>query len=173
MKPIKFLDQDIASKIHQATTKFFDMNPISIISTLNTIFQTHQEHLYFDDNTAQTVRDIMTNNPEQLLLHFATYNVEREYYADFITPISDKINCITSIRKTQGVTPTAVTSYLQKDGSDIQFDLTLVDTYDLDIEKSKTPHVKTYLYGNPYEDDWQHVEETNFCSIDDVIKNNK
>lgn len=173
MKPIKFLEPEIADKIEIATETFFDKNPISIISNLKFIFDNHQESNYFNDESAEIIRDIMVNHPEQLLIHFATYDDNDKRHATFVTPISKDIDCITQIRKYQSLDPMAVSSYLQKKDSDIQFDLTLIDTYDLDIDTSSSPGVKTYLYGNPYDEEWQHVEKTNFSSIDDVIENNK
>lgn len=173
MKILTFLEPEIAEKIEIATENFFDKNPISIISNLKFIFDNHQESNYFSDESANIVRAIMTNHPEQLLLHFATYDNDNERHATFVTPISEDINCITQIRKYRSFDPTAVSSYLQKKGSDLQFDLTLIDTYDVDIDTSSSPGVKTFLYGNPYDEDYQSMGKTNFSSIDDMIKNNK
>jgi len=173
MKPLKFLEPEIAEKIEIVTDDFFDKNPISIISNLKFIFDNHQESIYFSDESADIVRDIMKNHPEQLLLHFATYDDDNERHAAFVTPISQNFDCITYIRKNKNFDPTAVASVLKRKDSDIEFDLTLVDTYDLNNDESYPPGVKSYLYGNPYEEDWQHVEKTNFSSIDDMIENNK
>lgn len=173
MKPIKFLEPEIAEKIEIATENFFDKNPISIISNLKFIFDNHHESNYFSDETANIVREIMTNHPEQLLLHFATYDDDNQRHAAFVTPISDDFDCITYIRKNRSFDPTAVASVLKRKDSDIEFDLTLVDTYELDIDKSKEPYVKSYLYGNPYDEDWEYVQKTNFSAIDEVIKDNE
>ena len=173
MKPIKFLEPEIAEKIEIATENFFDKNPISIISNLKFIFDNHQESNYFSDESANIVREIMTYHPEQLLLHFATYDDDNERHAAFITPISENFDCITYIRKNHNLDPTAVASVLKRKDSDIEFDLTLVDTYELDIDKSKEPYIKSYLYGNPYDEEWEYVQKTNFSDIDDVIKNNE
>ena len=153
MKPLKFLESEIAEKIEIVTDNFFDKNPISIISNLKFIFDNHQESNYFSDESANIVRDIITNHPEQLLLHFATHDNDNERHAAFVTPISDDFDCITYIRKNKNFEPTAVASVLKRKDSDIKFDLTLVDTYELDIDKSKEPYVKSYLYGNPYDED--------------------
>ena len=173
MKPIKFLEPEITEKIEIATENFFDKNPISIISNLKFIFDNHQESNYFSDESADIVREIMTNHPEQLLLHFATYDDDNQRHAAFVTPISDDFDCITYIRKNNNFDPTAVASVLKRKDSDIEFDLTLVDTYELDIDKSKEPYIKSYLYGNPYDEDWEYVQKTNFSAIDEVIKDNK
>lgn len=173
MKPIKFLEPEIAEKIEIVTDNFFDKNPISIISNLKFIFDNHQESIYFSDESADIVRDIMTNHPEQLLLHFATHDDDNQRHAAFVTPISDNFDCITYIRKNHNFDPTAIASVLKRKDSDIEFDLTLVDTYELDIDKSKEPYIKSYLYGNPYDEDWEYVQKTNFSAIDEVIKNNE
>lgn len=173
MQPIKFLEPEIAEKFEIFKDKFFDKNPISIISNLKFIFDNHQKSIYFSDETANIVKDIMTNHPEQLLLHFATQDHDNETHTAFVTPISENFDCVTYIRKHQNFDPTAVASILKRKDSDIEFDLTLVDTYDLDSDESYPPGVKSYLYGNPYDEDWQHVEKTNLSSIDDVIENNK
>lgn len=172
MKPLKFLEPEIAEKIEIVTDDFFDKNPISIISNLKFIFDNHQESNYFSDETAEIIRDIITNHPEQLLLHFATYDDDNERHAAFVTPISDNFDCITYIRKNKNLDPTAVASVLKRKDSDIEFDLTLVDTYELKYDNSQEPYIKSYLYGNPYDEDWEYVQKTNFSSIDDVIENN-
>lgn len=173
MKPIKFLEPEIAEKIEIVTDNFFDKNPISIISNLKFIFDNHQESNYFSDESANIIKDIMTNHPEQLLLHFATYDDDNERHAAFVTPISDNFDCITYIRKNHNFNPTAVASVLKRKDSDIEFDLTLVDTYELDSNNSQEPYIKSYLYGNPYDEDWEYVQKTNFSDINDVIKNNE
>ena len=173
MQPIKFLEPEIAEKFEIFKDNFFDKNPISIISNLKFIFDNHQESNYFSDETAEIIRDIMTNHPEQLLLHFATYD-DNSRHAAFVTPISDDFDCITYIRKNKNFDPTAVASILKRKDSDIEFDLTLVDTYSLDYNQSpQTPFIQSYLYGNPYDEEWTYVQRTNFSSIDEVIKNEK
>lgn len=183
MTPIKFLEPEIAEKIEALTTNFSDKNPIFKLVTLYNIFSTqdkttlynmlsiHNQSKTFDEQTAHEIRDIIQNHPEQLLLHFATYDPTSKSHASFATPISDEIECITTIRKNQTWEPCAVSSILMRKNSDIEFDLTMINTHDFNEEGK--PFIKTYLFGNPYDEDWQHVEKTNFSSIDDVIENNK
>lgn len=185
MKPIKFLKPEIAEKIEALTANFSDKNPIFKLVTLYNIFSTQDKTtLYnmlsiqdnskpFDEQTANEIRDIIENQPEQLLLHFATYDSTNTSHAAFVTPILDDFDCITYIRKNRTLDPTAVASVLKRKDSDIEFDLTLVDTYELDIDKSQEPYIKSYLYGNPYDEDWEYVQKTNFSDIDDVITNNE
>lgn len=185
MKRIKFLKPEIAEKIEALTANFSDKNPIFKLVTLYNIFSTqdkttlynmlsiHDESKPFDEQTAHEIRDIIENHPEQLLLHFATYNPQNTSHAAFVTPISEDFDCVTYVRKNRTLDPTAVASILKRKDSDIEFDLTLVDTYELDIDKSQEPYIKSYLYGNPYDEDWEYVQKTNFSAIDKVIKDNK
>ena len=185
MKPIKFLKPEIAEKIEALTANFSDKNPIFKLVTLYNIFSTQDKTtLYnilsiqnnskpFDEQTAHEIRDIIENHPEQLLLHFATYDTQNTSHAAFVTPISNDFDCITYIRKNKDLNPTAVASILKRKDSDIEFDLTLVDTYELNSNSLQEPYIKSYLYGNPYDEDWEYVQKTNFSDIDDVIKNNE
>lgn len=173
MKPIKFLEPEIAEKLHNVTCDFFDKNPISKIISLQFIFDNHIESKYFDEQTAYKIRDIIQNQPEQLLLHFATYDPQNTSHAKFITPISDDFDCVTYIRKNRTLDPTAIASVLKRKDSDIEFDLTLIDTYELDYNSSQEQYIKSYLYGNPYDEDWEYVQKTNFSAIDEVIKDNE
>ena len=171
MTPIKFLEPKIAERIEEIVSKFINQNPIEKIINLKRIV-TELEHEYLNKETTDTIKDIINNHPEQLLLHFATYDENSKSHASFATPISDEIDCITTIRKYQEAGPSAVVSYLKRKDSDIQFDLTLVDTYDLDYEDNEEPYVISYLYGNPYDEDWQHSQKTEFKAIANAIENN-
>lgn len=185
MTPIKFLEPKIAEKIEALTTNFSDKNPIFKLVTLYNIFSTqdkttlynmlsiHDGSKTFDDQTAHEIRDIIQNHPEQLLLHFATYDSNNKSHARFVTPISDEMDCITVVRKNRTeYSPSAVYSYLKRKDSDIAFDLTLVDTHDLDYGDDEEPYIMSYLYGNPYDEDWQHSQKTKFKDIADAIENN-
>lgn len=185
MTPIKFLEPEIAEKIEALTTNFSDKNPIFKLVTLYNIFSTqdkttlynmlsiHNQSKTFDEQTAHEIRDIIQNNPEQLLLHFATYDPKSKSHARFVTPISDDMDCITVVRKNRTeYSPSAVYSYLKRKDSDIEFDLTLVDTHDLDYGDDEEDYIMSYLYGNPYDEDWQHSQKTEFKAIADAIENN-
>lgn len=164
MKPIKFLEPEIAEKIEALTANFSDKDPIFKLVTLYNIFSTHDKTtLYnmlsihneskpFDEQTAHEIRDIIENHPEQLLLHFATYDPQNKNRTEY--------------------SPSAVYSYLKRKDSDIAFDLTLVDTHDLDYGDNEEDYIMSYLYGNPYDEDWQHNQKTEFKAIADAIKNN-
>ena len=173
MTPIKFLKPEIAEKIEEATSEFLSQKPMDKVVLLKCVFDTKSEYKYFDKETADTIRDIIENHPEQLLLHFATYDPKIKSHASFVTPISDEIDCITVVRKNHTeYSPSAVYSYLERKDSDIVFDLTLVDTHDLDYGDDEEPYIMSYLYGNPYNEDWQHSQKTEFKAIADVIENN-
>lgn len=99
MTPIKFLKPEIAEKIEEATSEFLSQKPMDKVVLLKCVFDTKSEYKYFDKETADTIRDIIENHPEQLLLHFATYDPKIKSHASFVTPISDEIDCITVVRK--------------------------------------------------------------------------
>ena len=111
MQPIKFLETEIAERIEKIASKFINQNPIEKIINLKRIV-TELEHEYFDKETTDTIKDIIDNHSEQLLLHFATYDPTSKSHASFVTPISDEIDCITTVRKNQSGGPSAVFSYL-------------------------------------------------------------
>lgn len=182
MKPIKFLEPEIAEKIEEIISHYKIKDPIIKLIKLKRIFDKNTTYVYdIDKHNFQNIYDkhynkiknIIENHPEQLLIHFATYDPQNTSHAAFVTPISEDFDCITYIRKHRDLDPTAVASVLKRKDSDIEFDLTLVDTYELDIDKSKEPYIKSYLYGNPYDEDWEYFQKTKFTDIDEVIKNNE
>lgn len=181
MKPIKFLEPEIAEQIEEITSRFSDVTPIDKLMHLTKFVNSDSDCIYSNDEyyhvssiTSNIIKDIIKNHPEQLLLHFATYKPQNTFHAAFVTPISENFDCVTYIRKNRTLDPTAVASVLKRKDSGIEFDLTLVDTYALDYNQSpQNPFIQSYLYGNPYEEDWEYVQRTNFSSIDDVIENNK
>ncbi len=82
MKPIKFLEPEIAEKIETLTANFSDKNPIFKLVTLYNIFSTqdkttlynmlsiHDKSKPFDEQSAHEIRNIIENYPEpQLLSH--------------------------------------------------------------------------------------------------------
>ena len=181
MKPIKFLEPEIAEKIEEITSHLKDLDPIDKLGMLKFIFKNNMTVVYNkDDDNFHNIYDkhydeikkIINEHPEQLPLHFATYNPTSKSHASFVTPISDEIDCITTVRKNQSGDPSAVFSYLQRKDSNIQFDLTLIDTYDLNYGDDEENYIMSYLYGNPYDEDWQHSQKTEFKAIADAIENN-
>lgn len=171
MQPLNFLKPEIADKLHNATSDLFEKDPISKIVTLYNLFSNHDESKVFDEKTAKQIKAIMDNHPEQILLHFATYDPQNTSHAAFVTPISDNFDCVTYIRKNRTLESDAVASVLKrKDFDDFEFDLSMVSTHNLDDGEQ---FIKTYLFGDPYSEDYQYVAKTDFSSIDDVIENNK
>ena len=171
MKPLKFLEPEIAERIEEATSEFLSQKPMDKVVLLKCVFDTESEYKYFDKETADTIKNIIDNHPEQLLLHFATYDANSKSHASFVTPISEEMDCITVIRKNKSKDPSTVFSYLKRKDSNIQFDLTLVDTHDLDYGDDEENYIMSYLYGNPYDEDWQHSQKTEFKAIADAIEN--
>lgn len=182
MKPLKFLEPELAEKIEEITSHLKDLDPIDKLRILKFTFKNNMTVIYDkdDDNFHNIydkyydkIKDIIDNHPEQLLLHFATYDANSKSHARFVTPISDEIDCITTVRKNQSGGPSAVFSYLQRKDSDIQFDLTLIDTHDLNYGDDEEDYIMSYLYGNLYDEDWQHSQKTEFKAIADAIENNE
>ena len=180
MKPIKFLEPEIAEQIEKITSDLKHINPIDKLTSLKSVFDTESKQVWYNnewhniyDKHYDKIKKIINEHPEQLLLHFATYDPQNTSHAAFVTPISKNFDCVTYVRKNHTLDPTAIASVLKRKDSDIEFDLTLIDTYELDIDKSKEPYIKSYLYGNPYDEDWEYIQKTNFSDIDDVIENNK
>lgn len=181
MKPIKFLEPEIAEIIEEITSRFSDMNPIDKLNHLTKFINSDSDCIYSNDKyyhvssiTSNIIKDIIENQPEQLLLHFATYDPTNTSHAAFVTPISDDFDCITYIRKNRTLDPTAIASVLKRKNSDIEFDLTLVDTYALDYNQCpQKPFIQSYLYGNPYDEDSSHEQRTNFSAVNDTIDDNE
>ena len=179
MKPIKFLEPEIAEKIEEIISHYKIEDPIIKLIKLKRIFDKNTTYVYdIDEHNFQNIydkhynkiKDIIENHPEQLLLHFATYDPQNPSHAAFVTPISEDFDCITMIRKHQDLDPTAVASVLKRKDSELEFDLTLVDTFNLDDDTSNPPSIDSYLYGNPYSEDWQYKKTSYFNHIDNVIK---
>lgn len=152
MKPTKFLKPEIAEKIEKITSNLKDLDPIDKLGMLKFIFKNNMTVVYNkDDDDFKNIYDkhydkikkIINEHPEQLLLHFATYDPTNKSHASFVTPISDETDCITVVRKNRTeYSPSAVYSYLKRKDSDIAFDLTLVDTHDLDYGDGQLPPTK-------------------------------
>lgn len=172
MKPINFLDKELAKEIYNFSIETVYTNPIDALHFLKHIFDTTGGIAYFEEETAKKIHYIIENHPEQLLLHFATYNPRNEAYVEFSTPITDEVSIITTIQKYNDGGPTANATALVHKDSDIQFDLTLVDTYQ---GKDDAPinYVSTYVYGEPGNEDWTHKKVTKFTDIKTAISNNK
>lgn len=183
MTPIKFLEPEIAERIEEITSHLKNQDPIDKLRILKFTFKNNMTVIYNKDDDDfhniynkhyDKIKDIIENHPEQLLLHFATYDPTNKSYANFLTPISDEMDCITAVRKNRTeYSPSAVYSYLKRKDSDIEFDLTLVDTHDLDYGDDEEDYIMSYLYGNPYDEDWQHSQKTEFKAIADAIENNE
>lgn len=183
MAPIKFLEPEIAERIEEIVSHIKTKDPIKKLCVLKNLFDKNitiiynghdRNHYNIYDKHYDTIKNIIDNHPEQLLLHFATYDPTNKSHASFVTPISDEMDCITVVRKNRTeYSPSAVYSYLKQKDSDIAFDLTLVDTHDLDYGDDEEDYIMSYLYGNPYDEDWQHSQKTEFKNIADAIENNE
>lgn len=168
-KPIELLTREQIKLIEGLTTNLKDLKPIDCLMTLVTdAKQTNtKEHADF--------LVIYENQPEALLLYFASHF----YQGDTIkikTPINENVSLVTKI-ETDTHLNSKQTTYLLHKNSDIQFDLTYIDTYqepnediDEDDEDDETIRtVSSYLYGVPYSEDWTERIVTELDEIDKVI----
>lgn len=165
-KPIELLTQEQIKLIQGLTTNLKDLKPIDCLTALVTEAKQHssKEHADF--------LAIYENQPEALLLYFASHF----YQGDTIkikTPINENVSLVTQI-ETDTHLNSKQTTYLLHKNSDIQFDLTYIDTYqepneDIDEDDETIRTVSSYLYGVPYSDDWTERIVTELDEIDKVI----
>lgn len=145
------------------------------LNHLITIAKIDTQLLHFDAETLKELTTIYHNNPESLLLYFAT-----DGNSDWIRialPINDQLDLVASIATTTEYDAWQDT-YLQHRDSDMIFDLTHVDAYQEDDDEDETEDdqvrfIKTYLYGNPHSEDWTKVKRTNFADIYEAVEINR
>lgn len=166
-KTIELLTQEQIKLIEGLTTNLKNLKPIDCLMTLVTkakeeISKEHTEFLA-----------IYENQPEALLLYFASHF----YQGDAIkikTPITENVSLVTQIETDTHLNSKQTTYLLHKD-SDIVFDLTYIDTYqepnnDIDDDDETIRTVSSYLYGEPFSDDWTERIVTELEDIDKVIQ---
>lgn len=166
-KPIELLTQEQIKLIESLTTNLKDLKPIDCLMTLvtNAKQNNSEEHADF--------LSIYENQPEALLLYFAS-QLYRGDSIEIQTPINEKVSMITQV-KTNPYLDCKQFTYLKHQDSDIQFDLTYIDTYqganeDIDEEDETIVRtVRSYLYGVPYSQNWTGRVVTELDEIDMVI----
>lgn len=165
-QPIELLTQEQIKLIEGLTTNLKDLKPIDCLMNL----VTDAKQAKSKEHTDFLV--IYENQPEALLLYFASHF----YQGDAIkikTPINENISLVTQIETDPHINQKQCTYLLHKD-SNIQFDLTYIDTYqepneDIDDDDETIRTVSSYLYGVPYSDDWTDRIVTELNEIDKVI----
>ena len=166
MQPIKTLTETQIKLIQKVKTK--SNNPIDQLTEVQKAMAKSTKLSPTDVIALETLFD---TQPESVLLYFAS-----KQYDDYIsiqTPITDKLDLITKIT-TDNILDSRQSTWLKHKDSDIKFDLTLIDLYqDNDNTEDENPpkqYITSYLYGEPYSEDWTERKQTLFCDIEDVIK---
>lgn len=164
--------------IQQLNTYFKDDKRSSIeklgsLTHLITISNLDTQLLHFDAETLHELKSIYYHNPESLLLYFASKG--NTYWIKIAVPVNDQLDLVTSLATTTEYNAWQGT-YLHHKESDMNFDLTYIDAYqddDTEDDDNKVHFVKSYLYGNPYSEDWTEFNRTDFTDIYTVVDNNR
>lgn len=170
MKPIKFLDKELAKEIYKFSLETVYSNPIDALHFLKHIFDTTGGIAYFEEETAKKIHYIIENHPEQLLLHFATYK-ENNDGARFSTPINENVDLITYIRKDVDEDSIASSCYFVHKDSGMEFNATLIDTMQ-EESNDDIQFVGIYLYGDPQDEDWTKKEIVKFKDVEKAVQAN-
>lgn len=144
--------------IEQLNTYFEDdkrsaIERLNSLTHLLTIAKTDIQLSHFDVETLRELTSIYYNNPESLLLYFASNG--HPYWVQIAVPVNDKLDLVTSIATTTDHNAWQGTC-LYHENDDMSFELTYIDAYqddDTEHNDDKVRFVKSYLYGNPYSDD--------------------
>ena len=173
--PIQILPKHL---IEQLNT-YFTNDERSLVEKLNslthliTIANTDTQLLHFDAETLQELKTIYYNNPESLLLYFASSGDLN--WIKIAVPVNDQLDFVTGLATTTEYNAWQET-YLHHKDSDMNFDLTYIDAYqgdDTEHDDDTVRFVKSYLYGNPYSEDWTESKRTNFADIDEAVHLNE
>lgn len=164
--------------IQQLNTYFKDDKRSSIeklgsLTHLITFSKLDTQLLHFDAETLRELKSVYYNNPESLLLYFASKGDTN--WVKIAVPVNDQLDLVTSLATTTEHSAWQRT-YLHHKESDMDFDLTYIDAYqgdDTEHDDDIVRFVKSYLYGNPHSEDWTESKRTNFADIYDAVDNNK
>ena len=164
--------------IQQLNTYFKDDNRSSIeklgsLTHLITFSKLDTQLLHFDAETLQELKTIYDNNPESLLLYFASEGDPN--WIKIAVPINDQLDFVTGLTTTTEYNAWQGT-YLHHKESDMDFDLTYIDAYqgdDTEHDDNTVRFVKSYLYGNPYSEDWTESKRTDLADVYNVVDNNR
>lgn len=173
-KTITPLKPALADKIHAVIQS---AKPFDAVNELATILRKPVESSPFDKETHEELLQIFNVDQERLLLHFATYSPENFDRLNLSQSLDDEHYIVTSLATDINYN-SVVYSYIKRYDSDVEFDLLLVDKYqdnddddddDDNIENNnKLKYISTYLYGNPYSEDWTEKSITHFDKIKKV-----
>ena len=165
--------------IQQLNTYFKDDNRSSIeklgsLTHLITFSKLDTQLLYFDAETLHELKSVYYNNPESLLLYFASKGDTD--WIKIAVPVNGQLDLVTGLATTTEYNAWQET-YLRHNDSDMVFDLTYIDAYQDDDDEDETENdqirfVKSYLYGNPHSEDWTESKRTDFADIYEEVDNN-
>ena len=160
--------------IQQLNTYFKDDNRSSIeklgsLTHLITFSKLDTQLLYFDAETLHELKSVYYNNPESLLLYFASKGDTD--WIKIAVPINGQLDLVTGLATTTEYNAWQET-YLHHKESDMDFDLTYIDAYqgdDTEHDDDTVRFVKSYLYGDPHSEDWSASKRTDFAEIYEAV----
>ena len=164
--------------IQQLNTYFKDDNRSSIeklgsLTHLITFSKLDTQLLHFDAETLHELKSVYYNSPESLLLYFASKGDTD--WIKIAVPVNRQLDLVTGLATTTEYNAWQGT-YLYHKESHMDFDLTYIDAYqddDTEHDDDKVRFVKSYLYGDPYSEDWSASKRTDFADIYTVVDNNR
>ena len=172
MTTLKALNIEIVNILDKITEQWSHMTPIDQLIRLKNKLNnpTSNIHLSEPKTTVDILKNILTHQQESLLLYFATKNQnDNTYSINFEQSITNELSVITKLIINPIFDQLQSTVIKHKD-CDIEFDLTYIDKYQEDEHKPMA-YVTSYLYGNPYLEEWENRHRTYFHDIKNVINN--
>ena len=162
--------------IQQLNTYFKDDNRSSIeklgsLTHLITFSKLDTQLLYFDAETLHELKSVYYNNPESLLLYFASKGDTD--WIKIAVPVNRQLDLVTGLATTTEYNAWQET-YLHHKDSDMNFDLTYIDAYqgdDMEHDDDTVRFVKSYIYGDPHSEDWTESKRTDFADVYTVVDN--
>lgn len=172
MTTLKSLNIEIVNILDKITEQWSHMTPIDqlIILTNKLNNPTSNIHLSEPKTTVDILKNILTHQQESLLLYFATKNQnDNTYSINFEQSITNELSVITKLM-INPIFDQLQSTFIKHKDCDIEFDLTYIDKYQEDDRKPMA-YVTSYLYGNPYLEEWENRHRTYFHDIKNVINN--
>lgn len=172
MTTLKSLNVDIITILENITQKWSHMTPIDQLMTLTKELNDSNSNIYLSEpkTTIDILKNILTHQQESLLLYFATKNQnDNTYSINFEQSITNELSVITKLM-INPIFDQLQSTFIKHKDCNIEFDLTYIDKYQEDEHKPMT-YVTSYLYGNPYSEDWNERRRTYFHDIKNVINN--
>ena len=169
--PIQILPKHLIKQLNTyfAKDERSCMEKLSSLTHLLTVEKNETKLLHFDAETLQELKSVYYNNPESLLLYFASKGDTD--WIKIAVPINGQLDLVTGLATTTEYNAWQET-YLHHKESNMNFDLTYIDAYqddDTEHDDDKVRFVKSYLYGDPHSEDWSASKRTDFADIDEAV----